>query len=301
VIFFSCLFSLLSFCVADVLAFPLKRRLESQGFISNAVKGDFMNVKLCMALVLSLVSSGSSSQAYSSMQESGQVELRGQTQPPYPGGQNPSYPGQQKPTYPGQQKPEPQKPTTPGQQNPGQQNPGQQTPGHPGQQPTPAPGQQYPAPSSASQCKPGIQVVHGKFLRQGGELFGGGLRLSAEQCASTCLGQSECAGATFHRQSQTCYLKSWQSDRNLYDHPEWTSYVKVSNSFRDYAGAYLIRGHDLATYKTGDVGACKAACGCESQCSGYTYHAASQSCFLKNQGADRRPYPGQGWTTGVKG
>jgi hypothetical protein len=257
-----------------------------------------------MTLVLSLLSSAGSSQAYSfATQDSVQVELRGKEQPPHPADKYPPYPGQQKPTNPGQQNPGQQNPgqQNPGQQNPGQQNPGQQNPGYPGQQPVPAPGQPYPVPPSASQCKPGMQVAHGKFLRQGGELFGGALRLSAEQCASTCINQSECAGATFHRQSQTCYLKSWQSDRNLYDHPDWITYRKVSNSYRDYAGAYLIRGHDLASYKTGDVGACKAACSCETQCSGYTYHAASKSCFLKNQGADRRPYPGQGWTTGVKG
>jgi hypothetical protein len=257
-----------------------------------------MKAKFCMAIVVGFLSSGGIGHAYQKdSQNNVSIELRGQQVPPYPGQQTPPSPGQQNP---GQQNPGQQ---NPGQQNPGQQNPGQQNPGqqNPGQQTPTSPGQ-YPAPPSSAQCNPGpgMKGVHGKFLRQGGELYAA-MQVPAQQCASTCLSQSQCAGATFHSKTQTCYLKSYNSDQTLYDHPEWTTYVKVSPRFQDYASAFLIRGNDLAVYRTGDVGSCKAVCTCQSACSGYTYHAASQSCFLKNQGADRRPYRGYGWTSGVKG
>lgn len=228
-----------------------------------------MRAKFCMAVVLGFLPIGGISHAYQKdSQNNVSIELRGQ--------QPPSYPGQQTPP------------------SPGQQNPGQQTP--------PSPGQQYPAPPSGAQCNPGpgMQEVHGKFLRQGGELYAA-MQVQAQQCSNTCLSQAQCAGATFHSKTQTCYLKSYNSDQTLYDHPEWTTYVKVSPHFQDYASAFLIRGNDLAVYRTGDVGTCKSVCTCQSACSGYTYHAASQSCFLKNQGADRRPYTGYGWMSGVKG
>ncbi|WP_414697046.1 PAN domain-containing protein [Oligoflexus sp.] len=59
-------------------------------------------------------------------------------------------------------------------------------------------------------------------------------------------------------------------------------------------------GNDLAVYRTANVGTYKAACTCQTACSGYTWHAASQSCFLKSGSADKQAYSGHGWTSGVK-
>lgn len=144
-----------------------------------------------------------------------------------------------------------------------------------------------------------LRETPGQVLPAGGDLFTAVIA-SPIQCAALCASDARCWGVAYHRPSRSCLLKGPETAHYLYDATEWTSFVKVPAAIRDFPGQVLVKGNDLASFRTASATECKSVCACVGGCAGYTYHAADQSCFLKDLAASRQPYPVAGWESGVK-
>ncbi len=139
----------------------------------------------------------------------------------------------------------------------------------------------------------------GHFLSQGDDLAQAFLS-DENQCAQSCTQRSDCSGATFHKPSRTCYLKSWSHERVAYAGSDWTAFIKTPHNFSRSSGAYLASGADMQILQASSSQSCEASCSCAGACVAYTFNELNQICYLKAAGANLQAYPSQNWTSGVK-
>jgi PAN domain len=119
-----------------------------------------------------------------------------------------------------------------------------------------------------------------------------------EDCRNACQQEEHCRAYSFNLRSGDCYLKeatgdrqrsanfiAGTKDRRQASPPPPPPRLAVGEVTEEWG--YDYRGHDYRSFRSPDLGTCKAACRQENRCDAYTLNQRTNTCFLKDVAGPR--------------